>query len=165
MQEIGVTPENLDSYVVSPPFVHSIALSSSGNTVAVGTENAIVQVFDSSKRTLAFKQTLRCGCHTQGVSQVHLPSFGQDRYVVSGGNDGRIYIWDFENSSMHHHTPMTNGCSSSSASAHSAAGIPPKHEMLHTNKINWITSTATANGKFIFIADNTHCPVVFQFPE
>ena len=162
MQEIGVAPENLDSYVVSPPFVHSIALSSSGNTVAVGTENALVQIFDGSKRTLAFKQTLRC--HTQGVSQVHIPTFRQDRFVISGGNDGRICIWDLENSSSHH-TAMTNGCSSSAASVPPAAGMLPKHEMLHTNKINWITSKATADSKFIFIADNTHCPVVFQFPE
>lgn len=161
MQEVGVAPENLDSYLVSPPFVHSIALSASGNTVAVGTENALVQVFDGSKRTLSFKQTLRC--HTQGVSQVHLPCFTQDRYVVSGGNDGRICIWDLE----HEHSPhMTNGCSATAAvAAVPQAVMQPKHEMQHTNKINWITSCANTSGKYIVVADNTNCPIVFEFPN
>lgn len=162
MQEIGVAPENLDSYVVSPPFVHSIGMSVSGNTVAVGTENALVQVFDGSKRTLSFRQTLRC--HTQGVSQVHFPSFSHDRFVVSGGNDGRICVWDLESDGASHHGPaMTNGCSS--VFTVPPAGIAPAYEIQHVNKINWLTSGATTNRKFLAVADNTCCPLVFEFPE
>lgn len=166
MQEIGVTPENLDSYVVSPPFIHSIGVSSSGNTVAVGTENALVQVFDGSRRSLAFQKTLRY--HTQGVCQVHLPSFTQDQCIVSGGNDGHICIWNLEDDSGSDVVPLTNGngCSSEgSPTSLGDSGIQPKHVIQHSHKINWITSSRTANSKFLAVADSTNQPVLFQFPE
>ena len=163
MQEIGTPPESVDSYVVGPPFVHSLSISSSGNTVAVGTENGLVQVFNSSKRTLSFEQTLRR--HTQGVSQVHFPSFSQDRFVISGGNDERICIWDLESGEASSQAgPTTNGCSLAT-SASVTASILPKHEIFTEEKIHWIASSRTGNSKLIAVADNSTCPTLLQFPE
>merc|ERR1712004_146278 len=91
MQEVGLDSPLPAAYMVSPPFVYSLSVSRNGNLVACGTENALVQLFNASKRTLAFVASLRG--HNSGVSQVHfLPS--SDHILVSGGNDGKIYIWD-----------------------------------------------------------------------
>jgi len=163
MQDVGCLPEELDSYLVNPPFVHSIAVSATGNTVAVGTENALVQVFDASKKTMQFRQTLRA--HTQGVSQVHCPAFAPDKFVVSGGNDGRICVWDLECCSSN--AAASNGCASSDGQASSSSGVSlaPACELMHAEKINWITCVANANQKFIAVADNTPNPVLFLFPQ
>lgn len=162
LEELGAVPENLESYVVSPSFVHSIAVSSTGNRLACGTENALVQIFDSSKKTLHFQKTLRH--HTQGVSQVHFPKFDEDKYLVSGGNDGRICVWNLEEE-LSHGVALTNGCSVAAGnnSVHQTAHNPAI-EINHTEKINWLASGAVNNNKFLAVADNTSCPVIFQFP-
>lgn len=162
MQEMGCVPDELDSYLVNPPFVHSIAVSVTGNTVAVGTENALVQVFDASKRTLQLQHTLRA--HAQGVSQVHCPVFAPDKFVVSGGNDGRICVWDLECSSST--SVVTNGSMPSSDQAVSSSSISSAlaYEILHTEKVNWITCATSANRNYIVVGDNTANPVLFPFP-
>jgi len=162
MQEMGCVPDELDSYVVNPPFVHSIAISLTGNTVAVGTENALVHLFDASKRTLQLRHTLRA--HTQGVSQVHCPVFAPDKFVVSGGNDGRICVWDLECSSSS--SVASNGSISSNGQAVSLSGVSPAlvKEIIHTEKVNWIICAASANRNFIVVADNSTDPVLFPFP-
>ena len=162
MQEMGCVSDELDSYLVNPPFVHSIAVSVTGNTVAVGTENALVQLFDASKRTLQLRQTLRA--HTQGVSQVHCPVFAPDKFVVSGGNDGRICVWDVECSAAS--SVASNGSELSDGHVVTSSGVSSAlaHEVIHTEKINWITCAATASGNYIVVGDNTTNPVVFPFP-
>jgi len=163
MQEMGCVPDELDSYLVSPPFVHSIAVSVTGNTVAVGTENALVQLFDASKRTLQLKHTFRA--HRQGVSQVHCPVFSADKFVVSGGNDGRICVWDLECSSSS--SVASNGCVSSNVQAVSSAADVSSalaYEISHTEKINWLTCATDANRNYIVVGDNTTNPILLPFP-
>jgi len=162
MQEMSCVPEEVNSYLVNPPFVHSIAISATGNTVAVGTENALVQLFDASKRTLQLRQTLRA--HTQGVSQVHCPVFAPDRFIVSGGNDGRICVWDLELSSRS--TVASNGCMSSDDQSDSSSDVSSALacEIMHTEKINWITCATSANRNYIVVVDNTPNPILFPFP-
>ena len=90
ISEVGVSPDKFDQYLVNPPFIHSMAVSANGNLLACGTENALVQVFDSSKKNLTYMTALRG--HTHGVSQVHFPKF--DEYtLISGGNDGICNMW------------------------------------------------------------------------
>ena len=163
MQEMGCVPDKLDSYLVNPPFVHSIAVSLTGNTVAVGTENALVQLFDASKRTLQLRHTLRA--HTQGVSQVHCPMFAPDKFVVSGGNDGRICVWDIECSSSSS-SATSNGCASSNGQAVGSSGLSSAlvYEIIHTEKVNWITCATSVNRNYIVVGDNTASPVLFPFP-
>jgi len=163
MQEVGCVSDEVDSYLVNPPFVHSIAVSSTGNTVAVGTENALVQLFDASKRTLQLRHTLRA--HTQGVSQVHCPVFAPDKFVVSGGNDGRICVWDIEGLSSH--TVSSNGCSSSDGQVASSSGSSSAlaYQFMHMEKVNWITFATGVNRNYIVVGDNTPNPVLYPFPE
>jgi len=163
MQEMGCFPDELDCYLVNPPFVHSIAVSATGNTVAVGTENALVQLFDASKRTLQLRHTFRA--HTQGVSQVHCPVFAPDKFVVSGGNDGRICVWNLECSSSA--TVASNGCTSSNGQAASSSGTASTLtcEIVHSDKVNWITCATSANINYIVVGDNTPNPVLYPFPE
>jgi WD40 repeat protein len=165
MQEIGVTPEELDSYVVSPPFVHSIAVSSTGSAVAVGTENAVVHIFDASKRTLEYRQTLRG--HRLGVGQVHFPQFSDDQFLLSGANDMRLCFWKLGADLEQHCTALTNGCSGS-AEAHSSA-VSSSHQpyatILHTEKINWLTTCATVHGRFVAVADSTSNPIIYPYLE
>lgn len=108
MQEVGLDTPLPSAYMVSPPFVYSMSVSRSGNQVACGTENALVQLFDASKRTLAFVASLRG--HSSGVSQVHFLA-SAEHMLVSGGNDGKIYIWD------------TRVCSQRAAPAHQQNGV------------------------------------------
>lgn len=163
MQEMGCFPDELDCYLVNPPFVHSIAVSATGNTVAVGTENALVQLFDASKRTLQLRHTFRA--HTQGVSQVHCPVFAADKFVVSGGNDGRICVWNLECSSSA--TVASNGCTSSNGQAASSSGTASTLTcgIVHSDKVNWITCATSANINYIVVGDNTPNPVLYPFPE
>lgn len=88
--EVGVDPNTFDHYVVNPPFIHSMSLSSDGNILACGTDNNLVQIFDASKRTLSYMTHLKG--HSDAVAQVHFPSF-DDYTLLSGGNDGVINMW------------------------------------------------------------------------
>lgn len=163
MREMGCIPDELDCYLVNPPFVHSIAVSTTGNTVAVGTENALVHLFDASKKTLQLQHTL-CA-HTRGVSQVYCPMFAPDKFVVSGGNDGRICVWDVECSSPD--TVAGNGCTSSVGQSASSSDVASSlvYEIMHTEKVNWITCATNTNRNYIVVGDNTPNPVLYPFPE
>ena len=175
MQEIGVQDEgSQDSYLVNPPFVHSVAISQDGNIVACGTENALVQIFDSSKRTLEYRKTFRF--HTQGVSQVHfLPSAdGVAReLLVSGGNDGKIVIWEIGNglgdsgaAGATANPPLVNGHGSKHNNVSPTSGESQhfKMEISHGDKINWITSIPHQGQRTIAIADNSNKISLYSIP-
>lgn len=160
IEEFGVTPEDLDSYIVSPSFVHSLAVSPMGNYLACGTENGLVHVFDSSRRTLHFKKTLRR--HTQGVSQVHLSKISDDHYVVSGGNDGRICLWNLDQE-LSHGVALPNGCSGVAQSTATSTHTP-QFEIDHEEKINWLTTCTINYNTFLAVADNSSCPILYKLP-
>ena len=175
MQEIGVQDEgSQDSYLVNPPFIHSLSVSQDGNFLSCGTENALVQIFDSSKRTLEYKITLRH--HTQGVSQVHfLPQEGAAReLLLSGGNDGKIVIWEIRDGltdagagGATANPPVVNG----HGSKHT--GSPPasdhtqhfQAEISHGEKINWITSITYQGQQTIAVADNSNKITLYALPQ
>ena len=191
MEEIGMTNDDASSYVISPPFVHSISVSNSGKYLACGTENALVQVFNSNKRTPEFRSTLYG--HTQGVSQVHFPKFDDsDSILISGGNDGQCFVWNLEhmgepslmngtaeNGHANHETNngYVGGANTAGQEVHPAgepldeavggasAQTPQKFSIEHGEKINWITSGSTMNQKFIVVADNTDALTVYPFPQ
>lgn len=161
LEEFGALLEDLDSYIVSPSFVHSLAISCMGNYLACGTENGLVHVFDSSRRTLHFKKTLRH--HTQGVSQVHFPKFSGDQYVVSGGNDGRICLWDL-NQELSHGVALANGCSGDDQANATQSIHNPNFEICHDEKVNWLTTCDINGSKYLAIADNSSCPLLYKLP-
>lgn len=157
MQDFGTAGEAVGSPMLTPPFVHSLALSNDGGLMAVGTENALVEIFDASKRTLSYRETFRR--HTQGVCQVHFPVFN-DGYLMSGGNDGNIFLWDMTQSSGSGIT-----CNGLSHGKPGSEEVVPKFTIDHCHKVNWISSGMCANRKFFVVADNTCDPMLYAFPE
>ena len=148
--------------VVNPPFIHSISSSASGKYLACGTENALVQVFNTSKRSPEFLSSLRA--HTSGVSQVHFPKF-HEAVLVSGGNDGQCFIWNVEHLEA---APVNgHGGEASAAAANHTADVATsfKVNIVHGEKINWISSGQTPNQKFFIVADNSNALTVYPFPE
>ena len=206
INEIGVTPDKFDTYIINPPFIHSIAVSPSGSHLACGTDNALVQVFDSSKRTLSYVTTLRG--HSQGVSQVHFPGFVEN-ILISGGNDGVCNIWKLDgimnsdpqsngvqrphqNGVAHHNgvghhshaisnTPSSgiagqgassdtgwsssNSDTSTNPDTNTSLSPRPCYGIQHSEKINWITSGATATRRFLILADSTNEATIYSYPD
>ncbi len=178
MEEIGdQSEETQDSYLVNPPFVHSVSMSPDGTMLACGTENANVQVFDSSKRTLEYRRTLRL--HTQGVSQVHFVQApdgaagavsDNTALLLSAGNDGKIALWDIKHETD---TTIVNGhagkLSAAAANAETAAGNTSdrylRGEIIHGEKINWITSYAHQAQTTIAVADNSSKISLYPLPS
>ena len=114
------------AYLLNPPFVHSVDVNTEGTYMACGTENALVHVFDASKRNLRYMSTLHG--HSQGVSQVHFPAFS-DSILISGGNDGNIVIWDVKEcetnalqAQANGHGPVANGNAANGVNGHAANG-------------------------------------------
>ena len=181
MEEIGAQEENTqDSYLVNPPFIHSLSVSSDGHFLACGTENALVQIFDSSKRTLEYRKTLRY--HTQGVSQVHFvtpegAAAAARELLLSGGNDGKIVIWDICSANsdaaidgataspptVNGHGAKHNGAASSEISTNHNQHF--QAEINHCEKINWITSCRHHGQSTIAVADNTNKIALYPLPQ
>jgi len=176
MKDLEEARDDVESFVVSPPFVHSLAVSKSGSTLACGTENGLVHVFDCTQRLARFRKTLYG--HSQGVSQVLLPNFTDDKYLVSCGNDTRICFWDLEGVVMESET--ANGSTGEKRNGSSKKRKPPstvnqdttvaqalqkpKFDISYGEKMNCITSSSTANENFLVIADTTTSPYILPFP-
>jgi WD40 repeat protein len=159
LEDYGTPPENVDSYLVSPPFIHSLAVSTDGSMLACGTESALVHLFSASKRNLTYLRTLRS--HMLGVSQVHFPSCETD-VLISGGNDGNIFLWRVTLDLLP--PPTCNGHSDGS-SPHEES-ISPFSSIKHGAKINWLASGVSAGQqKFIVVADNSSHLTLYPFPD
>ena len=91
LHELSSGPDTPESYMINPPFVHSMALSPNGGLLACGAENSLVYLFNTSKRTPEYLGPLNG--HSQSVAQVHFPEF-KESLLVSAGNDGLVGLWD-----------------------------------------------------------------------
>lgn len=165
IREVGIS-DKFDNYIVNPPFIHSIAISKTGAFLACGVENAVVQVFDASKRTLSFVKSLQR--HTTSVSNVHFPEFAEN-ILVSGGGDGLCNIWDLENTDLNQKSKdcqqQNSGASSLNDGLLGKSSSQPCYSIQHTEKINWITSGRSASQKFIIVTDVSENATVYAFPE
>ena len=92
------------SQVCNPPIVHSLSWSPSGKLLAAGLGDGSAMIMQVEGRKLVEGHRLRGG-HTMPVAFVLFPQFGglgvtsshitaEDRLMVSGGNDGSIFLWD-----------------------------------------------------------------------
>ena len=171
MTELRSDDDDVESYLVNPPFIYSMHLSPNGTRLACGLENALVQVFDSSKRTVAFMCTLRG--HTSGVSQVHFPNFTDQ--LITAGNDGHIFFWDIKDcaprmtnghATDHHANGHANGHPPADVQvANQSTSISPRRLIQHGDKINWMTSVEHNGQKTVVIADNTSNLTLYPLTE
>ena len=163
MKDFGVSNTDVNSYLVSPPFIHCLDITSSGNLIACGTENALVQLFDCVGGKTTFRCTLKA--HSQGVAKVHFTCFTGDQVplLLSAGNDGFIYGWDPENCHCRH---TTNGTASPKPEE-SQDNFPESTFVInHGEKINWICTIVHPedNQRLIVVADNTHSVTLYPIP-
>lgn len=94
--------ENSVNQICNPPFINSLAWSPSGRLLSAGLGDGTAVVMEVDGRKLVEKCRLRGG-HDAAVASVLFPQFGgvdskhivaEDRLMVTGGNDGSIFLWD-----------------------------------------------------------------------
>eukprot|EP01104_Vermistella_antarctica_P017982 TRINITY_DN6520_c0_g1_i1.p1 TRINITY_DN6520_c0_g1~~TRINITY_DN6520_c0_g1_i1.p1 ORF type:complete len:436 (-),score=70.74 TRINITY_DN6520_c0_g1_i1:41-1348(-) len=74
----------------NPPFVHSVDVSSCGNTLAAACGDSKVRVYDLRKGI----KTHGIRFHSSSVSKVHFSAEDSERFLYTGGNDCRILLLD-----------------------------------------------------------------------
>lgn len=160
LEDFSQPPDDADSFIVSPAFVHSLAMSQDGSIVACGTENGLVHLFNASKKVLAHSRTLYA--HSAGVCQVHFPIF-QDDLLISAGNDSRILFWKLDADAVK--PRLTNGNSEGHSPPSAPAQLVPQCAIEHVCKINWLsTGISPSQQKFVVVADNSSTVTVYPFP-
>ena len=167
--EVGVSPDEFDSYIVNPPFIASMSLSLDGRHLACGTASNVIKVFDSSKRTLSYVATLNK--HTAGVSCVHFSQF-DPAALISGGVDCKCYFWNMNDITEE---PLTNGFAHSNGSGDvsegaqaavaAAGGIEPQFSIDHGHKINCIATGSTASRNYVVVTDIRSDATVYEYPQ
>ena len=166
MNDFGETRDNVTSYLVSPPFIHSMDINSDGSLVACATENGHVKLFQSNKRNLAFNCNLTG--HTASVSQVHFPKFeGGEHILLSAANDSRVFIWNTKDVRVG--KLLENGHASTSDGAEPGP-VPtnecqPQHIIAHGMKPNYISSAIVNQQKYIYVADSSTDITRYNFTE
>ncbi|KAK2169410.1 hypothetical protein LSH36_10g08016 [Paralvinella palmiformis] len=164
MADFGIHGGESNAYLINPPFVHCLAADSTGQYLACGIESALVQLFHINKRNPEHLVTL-CG-HTEGVSQVHFPR-GKLNHLVSGGNDGKILIWDLE--AIHQAGATCNGVSNGeSSNLHllpSNVANLPLATIDHGAKVNWLTSLSSNEDVRIIVADTLDRVILYPYPS
>ncbi|BBN09939.1 WD repeat-containing protein 53 [Marchantia polymorpha subsp. ruderalis] len=102
---------------------------------------------DGERKELALKSGLQCrlsadnGGHLTAVSSVTFARFGErGRYLLSGGNDGLIKLWDWASSNFE--------------GTMAVEGAPLTLSIHHGKKINWL-STIDNNRVNIAVADTS----------
>ena len=164
MKDFSVANADVDAYLVSPPFIHSIDITSSGDLIACATENALVQLFDCVGHNTTFRCTLKA--HSQSVSQVHFTNFSGDEnpLLFTGGNDGMIYAWELKNCKCRH---VTNG-NAAHKPEEPAEFFPESFFAIHHGeKINWISSLVqpTDDQRILAVADNTNAITLYNIQD
>ncbi|XP_012736682.2 WD repeat-containing protein 53 [Fundulus heteroclitus] len=78
----------------NPPLAHCVSVSSCGNVVGCAAEDGrvhLMRIGSGSK----LEQQGAVKAHTQGASQAHfLSAFSHPYWMVTGGNDGHVALWD-----------------------------------------------------------------------
>ena len=186
--------------VCNPPIVHSISWSPSGRLLASGLGDGSALVMRVEGRRLVEACRLQGG-HESAVATILFPHFNEaakisshvaadDRLMVSGGNDGAIYLWDLgvdvAGDAAVDPSTLFQGCtttttSSSSSSSNTASsdvntalsgltlsteprilfGIP------HEKKLNWIVSSKATEPVLpttLFVADTSNDITAYMLP-
>lgn len=130
------------SAFVNPPYVLSLMFNRNGSKLACGIGNSTIKIFNSNERRLQYSKTLDSYAHSNSVCQVHFPKF-EDNLLISGGNDGKINLWNLNDTSDE---------------------IVPRLTIQNTEKINWLTST-DCGGQCIVVCDTSSVIKLYRIPE
>ncbi|RHY24954.1 hypothetical protein DYB32_008599 [Aphanomyces invadans] len=79
----------------NPPFVHDLAFSTSGRTVAAALGDGSIALIDFASKSVRTK--LRSG-HNAPVGVVRFFDYNSAEFLVSAGNDSKVCIWPFQDS-------------------------------------------------------------------
>lgn len=185
--------------ICNPPFVNSLAWSPSGRLLLTGLGDGTAVVMEVDGRKLVEKCRLRGG-HDAAVASVLFPQFGgvnskhivaEDRLMVTGGNDGSIFLWDLgKNLAYQGVDPSTMfvDCMHSSSSGNVennsvevddamkalSLSTTNSHDptilfgVQHGKKPNFIESSRASNVAFpssLFVADTSNDITVYTFPR
>ena len=180
------------SQVCNPPMVFDLSFSPSGKFLAAGLGDGTVSILGIKGRVLQEKCRLR-DAHSRSVASVIYPSFGcdssshvaaNDRLLVSGGSDGKLYLWDVGSSvagsSAVEPSTWLVGCENGELDRNMASlSLDEKAEkkedseqpkilfgVPHGEKINNITSSTsheTALSSSVFVADTSFNITAYTF--
>ncbi|XP_053315376.1 WD repeat-containing protein 53 [Spea bombifrons] len=164
--EEGGENQNAQGQLFNPPLAHSLSVAACGNVFCCGAEDGNIRVFRVTGTQ--FEEELCFKGHTQGVSQVSfLDQESSESILLSGGNDGRVCLWDIDRESTkqqnqtptkhRHHRKSGASHSKTRHSAHQATDIvqrlSPKMCIEHGEKINWIIGAELEKSRKVLVAD------------
>eukprot|EP00979_Chaetoceros_neogracilis_P011269 scaffold2727_cov275-Chaetoceros_neogracile.AAC.40 len=176
--------------ICNPPFVNALSWSPSGKLLAAGLGDGSAIVMQMDGRSLIEGCRLRGG-HDAAVASVLFPNFGgldsshvvaEDRLLVTGGNDGSIFLWDLGKKLVSNgEDPSTifKDCYDNSMKVDEAMkglaldganGDDPKilFGLQHGKKPNYIESCNASDPVFptsLFVADTSQDITVYTFPR
>ncbi|XP_062521575.1 WD repeat-containing protein 53-like [Corticium candelabrum] len=135
---------------VNPPLVHSVAFNQSGDTIASALGNGVVTLhYWQGKQGLSHLYDL--AAHTHSVSQVvSLPFTERGHLYVSGGNDGKICIWDVTGIILLARQSTRNYLTLRTSPAKQAGKKKKKKKVKEQDQ-------PKTNGKGIAVADGSDC--------
>ena len=155
MQELQSTSADASGYMLNPPLIHHIDVSPNGKFLACALENGQIEVFDTSRRHI--REVFSLFAHEQGASQVH---FLDDSFLVSGGNDQCIVLWDISKAGEfeeHEGDSVTNGHSSPLEIRNSLLSQLCKVSSIpHSHKVNWLKPFVQNGQSLVAVADQTN---------
>lgn len=157
-----------DSYSINPPMVHAVSVASHGNVFACGLGNgsvAVYKIFGKNITRLACMKKLHqvCCSHLQHAQF----AAGKGDCVISGGNDGKVLLFQVTEKQPVHSAakkPTASAKTSSKgkskrkspqneASAESVVDMDVLLSLQHGSKVNWITSHPEQT--HVYVADQT----------
>ncbi len=148
--ELAADQTNSEGQVFNPPMIHSVAVPEKrelANHVAAARGDASIVIYDISKS--AVKNTLTLNSlssgtegHTASVGHICFSKFTDERHLVSGGNDGNIILWSWNQ-------------------PEDEAGSLVHWSQKHGKKINW-TATTERSSENVLIADTSNNITIYS---
>ncbi|XP_071951152.1 WD repeat-containing protein 53-like [Antedon mediterranea] len=157
--EDGEIPSGM--YMVNPPLIHSMDVSNDGSKIICGLENGKVQVVKLVGRG-KFEPLFDLKNHTRGVSKVKILQVGMKEMVISGGNDGKVLLWEGnkQNTKVQHKKKRVKeereGKSDQNVPDSVSDSVKsPVAAIEHGSKINHMTSADVGGKTIVYVADQS----------
>ncbi|KAM9317377.1 WD repeat-containing protein 53 [Gastrophryne carolinensis] len=175
LQHLAQDEEDMENHqapgqLFNPPLAHSLSVSECGNIFCCGSEDGKVRFFRITGTR--FEEELCFKAHTQGVSQVSY--FGLDpekNFLLSGGNDGRVCLWDINKDppqpqkQQKHHSKKSSSSLKVRQMVEAAPKVSSKLCIEHGEKVNWILGAELQGAKVALVADLSSFISVYPLEE